>query len=152
MFLILSILISKIIIVKSEDGVFMVPPMEVGFKPILNDQIATEDSIQVKTVAVPSLSAFRVPSAKDKVTFFEEMNEDMKKEHKDVPLLLSESRLVFDKLRHPRNENHNIFNKRNRVILKGLYKITQFLRILILQYIYQCKVKETLSVFQFVSF
>ena len=106
MFLIFSILISELIIVKSQDGVFMVPPLEVGFKPILHDQIATEDSIQVKTVAVPPLSAFRVPSAQDKVTFFEETNEDMKNEEEDIQLLLSESRLVLDKLRHPRNENH----------------------------------------------
>ena len=107
MFLTLSILISELIIVKSQDGVFMVPPLEVGFKPILHDQIATEDSIQVKTVAVPPLSAFRVPSAQDKVTFFEETNEDMKnEEEEDIQLLLSESRLVLDKLRHPRNENH----------------------------------------------
>ena len=113
MFLTLSILISELILVKSQDGVFMVPPLEVGFKPILHDQIATEDSIQVKSVAVPPLSAFRVPSAQDKVTFFEETDEDMKNEEEDIQLLLSESRLVLDKLRHPRNENHlnNNFKK-----------------------------------------
>ena len=106
MFLILFTLISVFNFAKSQDGVFMVPPLEVGFKPILQDQIAIEDSIQVKTVAVPPLSAFRVPSSQDKVTFFDDMEENVKNGQENVQLLLSESRLVFDKLRQPRNENY----------------------------------------------
>ena len=107
MILILFTLISVFNSAKSQDGVFMVPPLEVGFKPILDDQIAIEDSIQVKTVAVPPLSAFRVPSSQDKVTFFDDMEENVKNGQENVQLLLSESRLVFDKLRQPRNENYN---------------------------------------------